>query len=138
VQFPIPLQAQAVEGFANTTQARLWFWNTGSDGEAVILCHPASQSCRSWSYQQPILAAAGYRVIAYSRRGHYRSEIGAEDERGTSVSDLVNLMSWLRVDKAHLLGAAGGITAMGCAIAHPQRLRSLSLVGTIVAPDEPD
>lgn len=137
MHIPPPPQAKAFEGFADTPQARLWFWDTGGGGEALVLCHPASQSCRIWGYQQPFFSAAGYRVIAYSRRGHYRSEVGADEERGTSVGDLINLLDSLNVERAHLLGAAaGGITAMGCTVAHPHRVLTLSLVGTIVSPDE--
>ena len=34
------------------------------------------RACAVWGFQQPVLAKAGYRVIAYSRRGFDRSEAG--------------------------------------------------------------
>ena len=66
---PIPEQVPAAEGFAAVPGARLWYWDTGGQGEPLVLCHPASQSSQIWLYQQPVFAEAGYRVIAFSRRG---------------------------------------------------------------------
>ena len=134
---PIPEQVGVVEGFADAGGVRLWYWDTGGDGEVLLLSHPGSQSSLIWQYQQPYFAKAGYRVIAYSRRGHYRSEHGPANDPGTTVADLANLLDHLDVDRVHLLGAAaGGITAMAFAIAHPERTRSLILAGSIVSPDE--
>lgn len=125
------------EGHADTPGARLWCWDTGGDGEAVVLCHPASQGTAIWENQRDAFAGAGYRVIAYARRGYDRSETGAVDDRGSLAGDLANLLDSRGVDRAHMLGAAaGGITATGFAVAHPERTRSLILAGTIVSPDE--
>jgi pimeloyl-ACP methyl ester carboxylesterase len=128
-----------VEGFVPVSGARLWYWDTGGHGEPLILCHPASQSSEVWVHQQRAFAEAGYRVMAYSRRGHHRSERGSKDACGTQVGDLAALLDFLGVARAHVLGAAaGGITAMGFAVAYPERVASLVLAGTIVAPDEKD
>lgn len=127
----------AVDGHAAVPGTTLWYWDTGGGGEPLILCHPGSQSGQIWPKQRDAFAEAGYRVIAYSRRGHYGSEPGPEQQRGTQVTDLAALLDVLDVDRAHVLGAAaGGITAMGFAVAHPRRTISLVLAGTIVAPDE--
>ncbi len=134
---PIPAQAPAREGFVDVGDAKLWFWDTGGDGETIVLSHPASQSSEIWLYQQPVLAAAGYRVIAYSRRGVFKSERGPKETAATQVADLARLLDQLGIAKAHLVGAAaGGITTLGFAVAHPERTRSLVLAGTIFSPDE--
>ena len=134
---PIPEQVPAAEGFAAVPGARLWYWDTGGQGEPLVLCHPASQSSQVWVYQQPAFAEAGYRVIAYSRRGYYKSERGPEEDPGTLVGDLAALFDSLGVERAHVLGAAaGGIAATAFAVAHPARVISLILAGTIVSPDE--
>ena len=138
-RFPIPRQAPAVEGFARTPGARLWYWDTGGSGETVVLCHPASQSSQIWLYQQPVLAAAGYRVVAYSRRGIYRSEQGPIEDRGTSAVDLAHLLDFLKIDRAHVLGAAaGGIVALAFAVMQPGSVVSLTLAGTIFSVAEDD
>lgn len=127
------------EGLIDIGDVRLWHWDTGGEGAAIVLSHPASQSCQVWEHQRASFAEAGYRVIGYSRRGHDRSEPGPADRPGTTVGDLVALMDRLGIERAHVLGAAaGGITATGLAVAHPERVRSLMLIGTIVAPDEDD
>ena len=131
-----PTQVPAVEGYAEVAGGKLWYWDTGGKGEALVLCHPASQSSLIWIFQQPVFAKAGFRVIAYSRRGYYRSEDSAQDG-ASQVDDLAGLLDILRVKKAHVLGAAaGGITALGFAVAHPTRVISLVLAGTIFSPDE--
>ena len=125
------------EGFADTPCARLWHWDTGGNGDAVILCHPASQGCAIWEHQRDSFTAAGFRVVAYARRGCDQSETGPPDQPGTLVEDLANLMDCLEIERAHLLGAAaGGITVTGFAVAHPHRTLSAVLAGTIVSPDE--
>jgi pimeloyl-ACP methyl ester carboxylesterase len=134
---PVPKQHPAREGYATVHGVRLWYWDTGGTGEPLILCHPGSQSSQIWLYQQPVFAAAGFRVIAYSRRGHYKSDRGPDSDCGTLVDDLAGMLDVLQVAKAHVLGAAaGGIVALGFAIAHAARVMSLILAGTIVAPEE--
>jgi len=136
---PIPKQLPAREGYATVQGVRLWYWDTGGTGEPLILCHPRSQSSQIWLYQQPVFAAAGFRVIAYSRRGHYKSDRGPNSDCGTLVGDLAGILDMLQIANAHVLGAAaGGIVAMGFAVAHASRVMSLILAGTIVAPDEED
>ena len=132
---PLPEPVPVTEGYADLPGVRLWYWDTGGDGEVILLAHPGSQSSQIWGYQQPVFAAAGYRVIAYSRRGHYRSEAGTD--AGSAVADLVNLLDYLDVEKAHLVGAAaGGISTMAFATWYPERTLSLVLASSIVSPDE--
>src|SRR4051812_19443924 len=71
VPIPIPAQAPAKDGMAQLPGARLGYWDTGGDGAPIVLLHPATGSALIWEYQQPVFAKAGYRVIAYSRRGHH-------------------------------------------------------------------
>ncbi|MCP5144916.1 MAG: alpha/beta fold hydrolase [Gammaproteobacteria bacterium] len=136
---PMPEQVDATEGFIDVNGVKLWYWDTGGDGEPVVLLHPGSQSSEIWGYQQPYLAAAGYRVIAYSRRGVYRSEPGTQEDRGTAAADLAALLDRLGVERAHIIGAAaGGGTALAFTLNHPERALSLTLAGSIVGPTEPE
>jgi pimeloyl-ACP methyl ester carboxylesterase len=132
---PPPLDVQG--RLVNVEGARLWAWDTGSGGEPVVLCHPASQAAEIWAYQKPAFVARGYRLIAYSRRGYGQSEKGTPDQPGTSVGDLENLLKALQVNRLHILGAAaGGITALAFAVANPERVQTVTLAGTIFSPDE--
>lgn len=135
---PFPHLANTQQGYAEVAGTRLWYTDTGGDGDAIVLCHPASQSAEVWGYQQPVFAAAGYRVIAYSRRGYGLSEKGANHGTSTSVADLTALLDDLGLASAHILGAAaGGITALAFAVAHPSRTLSVTLAGTIFSLNEP-
>ncbi len=133
----LPAQVPVTEGYATTPGARLWYWDTGGSGDVVLLSHPASQSSAIWLHQQPALATAGYRVVGYSRRGFDRSEPGDPKQRGSEVGDMAALLDALGIGAAHLVGAAaGGGVAMRFAAAHPGRVRSLVLAGSIVSPEE--
>ena len=123
---PIPPQAPAKEGNVQIGDINLWYWDTGGDGEPVVLVHPASGSGLIWGYQQPVFAKAGYRVIGYSRRGHHKSSPVDEHNPGTGAADLHGLVEHLGLKKFHLLGsAAGGGVAADYAFSHPERLTTL-------------
>jgi pimeloyl-ACP methyl ester carboxylesterase len=125
---PIPEQVPAKEGMAELPGTRLGYWDTGGDGEPIVLLHPASGSALVWLYQQPVFAKAGYRVIAYSRRNYYNSDLAPENNPGTASDDLQNLVEFLRLDKIHLVSsAAGGSVAADYALSHPERLLSLTV-----------
>jgi pimeloyl-ACP methyl ester carboxylesterase len=108
IPVPIPQQLPAKEGMADIPGTRLGYWDTGGNGTPVVFLHPASGSALVWLYQQPVFAKAGYRVIAYSRRNHYNSELAPEDNPGTGSEDLHNMMEFLGVKKFHVVGSAAG------------------------------
>jgi len=125
---PIPAQAPAKEGSAALPGTHLWYWDTGGAGVPVVFLHPATGSTLIWLYQQPVFAQAGFRVIAYSRRNHYNSDLAPEDNPGTGSEDLHNLMEFLGVEKFHAVSsAAGGSVATDYAFSHPERLLSLTV-----------
>jgi len=125
---PIPAQAPAKEAIAALPGTRLGYWDTGGTGTPVVLVHPATGSSRIWVYQQPVFAKAGYRVIAFSRRGYANSDPVPKANPGSASADLHDLMEFLKVPKFHLAGsAAGGQIAIDYALSHPDRLRSLTL-----------
>lgn len=138
-KIPVPEQVEAFEGYADTDPVKLWYWDTGGEGEVIVLNHPWSQSSLCWPYQQPALSAAGYRVIAWSRRGAYKTEVGPLDNVSTSAEDQKKLLDFLEIDKCHMVGcAAGGVTSMNFALENPDRLYSLLLGGSVLLPDEDD
>jgi pimeloyl-ACP methyl ester carboxylesterase len=128
VPVPIPEQVPAKEGVAELPGTRLGYWDTGGGGQPVVFLHPASGSALVWSYQQPVFAKVGYRVIAYSRRNYYNSDSAAESNPGTGAEDLQNLIESLGLDKFHAVGsAAGGSVAADYALSYPERLLSLTV-----------
>ena len=128
VRIPLPPQVPAREGVAALADTRLWFWDTGGSGEPIVLLHPASGSALIWGYQQPVFAMAGYRVIAYSRRGYHNSQPIERARPGIGSEDLQQLVDFLGVGKFHLIAsAAGGSIAADYAFSHPDRLSSLAV-----------
>jgi pimeloyl-ACP methyl ester carboxylesterase len=126
-----PPQAPVTEGLFQLPDVRLWYWDTGGTGEPIVLLHAFTGSATSWAYQQPVFARAGYRVIAYSRRGHHRSETGPLDRTGSAADDLHGLITALKIDRFHFVGtAAGGFVGPDYALSHPERLLSMTLAST--------
>jgi pimeloyl-ACP methyl ester carboxylesterase len=128
VPVPIPIQVRAKEGVAELPGTHLGYWDTGGAGEPIVLLHPASGSALVWLYQQPVFAQAGHRVVAYSRRNYYNSDLAPADNPGTASEDLQNFIDFLRLEKFHLVSsAAGGSVAADYALSHPERLLSLTV-----------
>jgi pimeloyl-ACP methyl ester carboxylesterase len=122
----LPEPIQAKDGLAVLPDTRLFYWDTGGDGQPIVLVHPATGSALIWGYQQPVFAKAGYRVIGYSRRSYYNSDPVVADHPGVASEDLDHLADYLGLKKFHLVGsAAGGGIAADYAVSHPDRLLSL-------------
>jgi pimeloyl-ACP methyl ester carboxylesterase len=125
---PVPAQAPAKEGLAELPGTRLFYWDTGGNGAPVVLLHPATGSALMWVHQQPVFAAAGYRVIGYSRRCYYKSDPALKDNPGIAADDLHNLVAFLGIEKFHAVSsAAGGSIAADYALSHPDKLMSLMI-----------
>lgn len=79
------------------------------EGRPVVLTHGWSLSADFWDYQSVALAEAGYRVIAYDRRGFGRSD---QPWRGydydSLADDLADVMRALGVEGATLVGYSMG------------------------------
>jgi pimeloyl-ACP methyl ester carboxylesterase len=125
---PIPKQLPAKDGIANIPDTGLYYWDTGGPGAPIVLLHPVTGSALVWGYQQPVFAKAGYRVIAYSRRGYFNSAPFEREKRGHDSEDLRHLVDYLKLERFHLLGsAAGGAVASDFAFSYQQRLLSLTI-----------
>jgi pimeloyl-ACP methyl ester carboxylesterase len=107
---------------------RLWFVDTGGVGVPIVLLHPNTGTIEIWELQIAAFAGAGYRVIAFDRRGWGKStpDPASGAQPGSVADDLHALAVHLALDRFHLLGVAGGgFAALDYAAWQPQRLRSL-------------
>ena len=139
VPAPIPPQAPVQEGMVDVDGSRLWYWDTGGNGQPVILLHAGTLSGAGWAYQQPALAMAGYRAIGYSRRGYYRSDAGDASNPGVGSDDLQRLIQHLKLDKVHLVSAAqGGFFAIDYTLEYPGNVRSLAVISSYMGITEAD
>jgi len=130
------------ERFVDVEGARLWTTDTGGDGEAIVLLHAHTGSAANWGYQQRFFSEKGYRVIAYSRRGYYGTELVEGEElvgMASASADLYAVVEALQLQKFHLLGtAAGGMVAADFALSHPNRLLSLTIACSLVGISDED
>lgn len=125
--------SQLPEKFADLPGVRICYLDSGGTGEPVVFLHPGTGSRRVWEHQIPAFTAAGYRFIAYDRRGHGRTVVDPAVAPGSSADDLKALLDHLKLDRIHLVGSAGGaITAMDFALSFPERIRSLVIANSIV------
>ena len=127
-QTPIPPQLPATEALAQIPDTSLWYWDTGGAGVPIVLLHPATGSALIWGYQQPVFAKAGYRVIAYSRRGYYNSAPYDRNNPGIGSEDLRHFADALGLERFHVVAsAAGGSIASDFAFSYQDRLLSLTI-----------
>ena len=74
-----------------------------------------------------------YRVVTWDQRGFGNSTNRNElANPRTATRDLLAILDHLEVERAHVVGQSmGGWAAMGLAVAHPDRVRSLVLADTL-------
>src|SRR5579872_716023 len=119
--------------YAALPGVKLWFVDTGGAGVPIVLLHPNTGTVEIWEPQITGFARAGYRVIAFDRRGWGKStpDPSSGPQPGSIAADLHALVDHLQLDKFHLLGVAGGgFTALDYAAWQPERLRSLVVGGS--------
>ena len=118
---------------AHLPGARIWYEDSGGDGVPAVFLHAGTGSCKAWSHQADAFAKAGYRFVAYDRRGHGRTEVDAKlPQTAAAADDLQLLTNSMGLESFHLIGtAAGGIVALDFALAFPDRLRSLVVANSI-------
>jgi pimeloyl-ACP methyl ester carboxylesterase len=132
----LPAQVPATQGFVDVGGCRLWYWDTGGSGAPVVFLHAGSQSGAGWGYQQPVFAAAGFRVIGYSRRGCWGSDSDPDDP-GVAAEDLRRVLDHLGIESAHLVAIAlGAFYALDFALIYPKRLRTLTIASSYLGIDE--
>jgi pimeloyl-ACP methyl ester carboxylesterase len=121
------------ESAADLPGVKLWYIDSGGTGVPVVFMHAATGSVRNWEHQIGPLTTAGYRFIAFDRRGWGRTVIEPSGlQPGTAADDLDGLMKHLGIDRFHLIGtAAGGFVALDYAVSFSGRLRSVVMANSI-------
>jgi len=104
--------------FIDTSQLRIGYeeWNA-SGSRTIVLIHGWPDSVRCWSAVAPILAAAGWRVIAPALRGFnptsfLRPETPRTGQLAALGRDLIELVEALRLDRPVLAGHDWGARAV--------------------------
>jgi len=100
------------------------------EGPAIVLCHGFPELAYSWRHQIPVLAQAGYRVLAPDMRGYGGSTVppNVEDYDVLTVGrDVIGLLDRFGEDEAILIGHDWGATVCWTlALTHPERVRAVA------------
>ncbi len=114
------------------TGPRLHYAEYGNpDGEPVVFVHGWPDSWFSFSRVLPLLPES-LRGVAVDQRGFGDSD---RPESGYAIpemgADVIAFLDALQIDRATLVGHSfGSFVARQAAIAHPQRVAALALIGT--------
>jgi len=104
----------------------------------LLLVMGMGGTCQGWlSVTVPDLIKAGRSCIIFDNRGAGQSEDpGGAFTTAAMADDALALLDYLGLPRAHVLGGfLGGMIAQELALAHPERLASLVLVGTYARAD---
>ena len=106
-------------------------YESAGEGPAVVLSHGGLVDRHVWDDLFPRLARR-YRAVRYDVRGH-----GASSTRPGAYAlheDLRGLLDALEIDRAHLVGLSmGGELSLDLALAHPERVDRMVLIGSALS-----
>jgi len=112
------------------------YYEEAGTGDALVLICGISSDLTIWGPLLPELSKT-YRVVVYDNRGAGRSSAPDEPYRIAQMADdLRALLDHLKIDSCHLLGwSMGGLIARAFARAHPERVKHLVLLGSMLKAD---
>jgi pimeloyl-ACP methyl ester carboxylesterase len=127
-----PRAALASGKFITVDGGNLWYEECGAadHGTNVVLLHDGLVDSVTWDAVWAPLCEK-YRVVRYDRRGYGRSD-PAKAPFVPEV-DLYKIMREVHMDRAIIVGnSSGGGLALDFAIAHPEMVQGLFLIGPVV------
>jgi len=108
--------------------------SAAGEGTPIVLCHGLTASRRYVIHGSRVLERGGHRVITYDARGHGESDpapAGQSYGYPELIADLERVVEAEVGEARFLLGghSMGAHTAVGYALAHPERLSGLVVIG---------
>jgi 3-oxoadipate enol-lactonase len=128
----VPSDLDVTTGFVGSEGERIYYEITGS-GSPLVLCHGLGGNHAIW-WRQLDTFAADHTVITWDQRGFGNSTcVSGDFGPAPARRDLAALLGAVCPgEPVHLVGQSlGGWVALGFALAHPDRLRSLVLSTTL-------
>ena len=119
-------EPEYMEGFIQSGNVKIHYLDWGGSGQPIVLIHGLGDT--PYIFQD--LASSlknNLRIIAYSKRGHYKTEASnTRYDIDELVSDLKLLVDSLQINKVNLLGwSMGGNEITEFAIRYPDRTNKL-------------
>jgi pimeloyl-ACP methyl ester carboxylesterase len=120
---------QTTSGYLEVGDSKIYYETRGA-GPAIVLLHDGLLSAVTWDdVWEPL--GASHQVTRYDRRGYGRSELPTKSY--SSTEDLRKLLTYLKVQHAVIVGSSsGGALAIDFAIAHPEMVDGLFLIGPVL------
>lgn len=120
--------------FLDVEGVKIWYEECGAQtaapGVNVVLLHDGLVHSITWDGVWAPLCAK-YHVVRYDRRGYGRSEAAKATFR--PEEDLYRVMRQVRMERAIVVGnSSGGALALDFALAHPEMVDGLFLIGPVV------
>lgn len=115
-------------GIAEVNGTKLYYEVFGT-GEPIIFIHGNFGDTRHWAYQLYPFSDK-FKVIRYDVRGYGKSAVPDTAIAYRDCDDLVALMEYLKIEKAHICGLSmGSGIAIDFALAYPGKCLSLIPIG---------
>ncbi|HUA25054.1 MAG TPA: alpha/beta hydrolase [Steroidobacteraceae bacterium] len=110
-------------------------------GDAVLMLHGSGPGVSAWANWRLVFQYLQYsfRLLApdLAGFGYTSSPEGTVHGRASWLEQIIRLMDALSLDRAHVIGNSfGGSMALALAIAYPDRVRRLVLMGSVGVPFE--
>jgi len=117
--------------FAQIDGAKLYYEECGTGSQTVVLIHDGVVNSAVWDEVWPEFCKH-FHAIRYDRRGYGRSP--AATTWYSETDDLALLLRHLKTSRAVLVGSShGGEISIDFALAHPETIQQLVLVGAVVS-----
>jgi pimeloyl-ACP methyl ester carboxylesterase len=118
---------------------KLYYEDNGA-GRPILFIHEFSGDYRAWELQVRYFARR-YRCITFNARGYPPSDVPDSVEKYSqqrAIDDAVDVLNYLKIDKAHIVGLSmGGFAAMNFGIHYPDHALSI-VIGAAGMGAEPD
>ena len=125
--------SRAIGGeYVDVGGSKIWYEECGSSttGPGVVLLHDGLAHSITWDDVWAPLCLK-YHVLRYDRRGYGRSEPAKTPF--VPEDDLLRILEIVHIDRAVIVGnSSGGGLAIDFALAHPEMVTALFLIGPVV------
>lgn len=117
-------------GYAEVSGIKI-FYEISGEGYPVIFVHGFGGDRTEWFVQAPALSKQ-FKVIVFDNRGAGKSDRPNHPYTMEIYSDdIANLMDYLKIDKAHVIGVSlGGMIVLNFVLRHPNKVNKLVLINT--------
>ena len=111
------------------------YYETAGSGDSLVFLHAEQADAHMWDDQFHYFAKK-FTVLRYDFQGYGRSKL--TNKKIDHTADMLRVLDTLGVRDFHLVGSSmGGRIALDFALRHPERVKTLALLGTQVSGYQP-